>query len=100
MKDDTPPRSLLDPPKGEGPHQAMMAVGMAHDMLAQHNWDEFLEHVGRFNDAGAIFDPTAWQRAQNNPNWDAQRKLAEAARQFVREVADVKANLTSGEGED
>ena len=89
---DTPPprRSLLDPPRGEGPHEAMMSIGMAHEILARFQWGEFLDAPRQWDTAGRLQGPTAYRSSINSENWRDVKALAEAAHRFVREVGELR----------
>lgn len=91
-----PYRSLLDPPKGEGPHQAMMALGMAHEMLAAFDWQEFLRAANHWDAAGWLYDPTKFRDSLNSDGWRQTKKLAEAAVAFVSAVGAIKAEMAPG----
>lgn len=90
-------RSLLDPPRGEGSKLAMDAVAFADVLLSAFDWREFLAEAQRFDTVGSMFEPTAWMRAQSNPHWAAQKRLAEAAASFVEAVASARDDLANEE---
>lgn len=83
-------RSLLDPPHGEGPGQAMMAIGLAHQMLAAFKWHEFIAAADRWDGFGWVQDPTAFRDSMHSADWQALKALAKAAAAFVAAVGELK----------
>ena len=92
-------RSLLDPPHGEGPHQAMMAIGMAHEIMAAFQWEEFLDASRRWDSVGWLQDPTAFRDSLRSEGWSDIKALAEAAKRFVDDVGEIKGRA-QGRGEE
>jgi len=76
---------------------AMSSVQSACQLLAMFDWQHLIEQSNFFEGAGAVINPEVFIAMQKDPQWEQKKQLFNAAAKFVREVEDIKRQLSHEE---
>lgn len=75
-------------------NMAMSSVQSACQLLAVFDWQCLYEQLILFESVGPVTDPGTFLAMQGDPQWEQKKQLFSAAAKFVREIEDIRRQIS------